>query len=50
VVGYTASGWLPEDTIVVENTGFMDANEEGKLKVRMGEKVGGLCAFWHMTG
>lgn len=31
VVGYITAGWPPEDIIVVENTGVMDANEKGRL-------------------
>lgn len=31
VIGYITAGWPPEDIIVVENTGVMDANEKGKL-------------------
>jgi hypothetical protein len=34
VVGYITAGWPPEDIIVVENTGVMDANEKGKLTLQ----------------
>jgi hypothetical protein len=34
VVGYITAGWPPEDIIVVENTGVMDANEMAKLTLQ----------------
>lgn len=34
VVAYITAGWPPEDIIVVENTGVMDANEKGKLTLQ----------------
>jgi hypothetical protein len=34
VVSYIAAGWPPEDIYVVENTGVMLANQEGKLTLQ----------------
>jgi hypothetical protein len=34
VVSYIAAGWPPEDIHVVENTGVMSANKEGKLTLQ----------------
>jgi hypothetical protein len=34
VVSYIAAGWPPEDINVVENTGVMSANKEGKLTLQ----------------
>ncbi|KAL2132202.1 hypothetical protein VTI74DRAFT_4089 [Chaetomium olivicolor] len=34
VVSYIAAGWPPEDIYVVENTGVMFANKEGKLTLQ----------------
>jgi hypothetical protein len=34
VVSYIAAGWPPEDIHVVENTGVMHANREGKLTLQ----------------
>jgi hypothetical protein len=33
-VSYIAAGWPPEDIYVVENTGVMFANKEGKLTLQ----------------
>jgi hypothetical protein len=34
VVSYIAAGWPPEDIYVIENTGVMRSNEEGKLTLQ----------------
>ncbi len=34
VVSYIAAGWPPEDIWVVENTGVMNANREGRLSLQ----------------
>lgn len=34
VVSYITSGWPPEDIYVVENTGVMDSNKQGRLSLQ----------------
>ncbi|KAK3939250.1 hypothetical protein QBC46DRAFT_438173, partial [Diplogelasinospora grovesii] len=34
VVSYIAAGWPPEDIFVVENTGVMNSNKDGKLSLQ----------------